>query len=233
MTHPEGYVTVCHARCETAHIPGAGMAEILKVDPARMPFILEYCTRMIVAGKVVAVPTDTLYGLAADPFNLAAISEVNRIKRRMAERPLPLLVESVDQAADLAHDPPRLFFQLAERFWPGPLTLVVTASRQLPLKITGNTGKVGLRWPKAPLVVALIAACARPLTGTSANLTDQPPCTSAEEVDRQIGRAVSLIVDGGPTPAHVPSTVVDLAAERARIIRPGEIPESELKEFFG
>lgn len=233
LTRPQGYVTVCHARFETAHIPGAGMAEILKVDESRLKFILEYSARMILAGKVVAVPTDTLYGLAADPFNLAAVSEVNRIKRRMAERALPLLVDSVDQAADLAHDPPRLFFQLAERFWPGPLTLVVTASRQLPLKITGNTGRVGLRWPKAPVVVGLIAACARPLTGTSANLTEQPPSTSAEEVDRQIGHAVTLILDGGPTPAHVPSTVVDLAGERARIIRPGGVPESELKEYLG
>jgi L-threonylcarbamoyladenylate synthase len=216
-------------------IPSFGdyMAEILKVDPARLEFILDYSTRMILAGKVVAVPTDTLYGLAADPFNLAAVSEVNRIKRRMAERPLPLLVASVDQAADLAHDPPRLFFQLAEKFWPGPLTLVVTASRQLPLKVSGNTGKVGLRWPKAPVVAALIAACGRPLIGTSANLTEQPPCTSAEEVDRQIGDTVPLILDGGPTPAHVPSTVIELAGERARIIRPGGVPESELKEFLG
>jgi L-threonylcarbamoyladenylate synthase len=233
LTHPQGYVTVCHARSGTAHIPGGIMAEILKVDESRLKFVLEYSARMILAGKVVAVPTDTLYGLAADPFNLAAVSEVNRIKRRTTERALPLLVDSVDQAADLAHDPPRLFFQLAERFWPGPLTLVVTASRQLPLKITGNTGKVGLRWPKAPVVVGLIAACARPLTGTSANLTDHPPSTSAEEVERQIGRAVTLILDGGPTPAHVPSTVVDLAGERARVIRPGGVPESELKEFLG
>ncbi len=209
------------------------MAEIIKVDPARMQFVIEYTTRLIMAGKVVAVPTDTLYGLAADPLNLAAVSEVNRIKRRTTERPLPLLVDSVDQAADYSHDPPRVFFTLAERFWPGPLTLVVNASRQLPLKVTGNTGKIGLRWPKAPVVVGLIAACARPLIGTSANLTEQPACTSAEEVDRQIGGAVPLILDGGPTPAHVPSTVVELTGGRARIIRPGGVPESELKEFLG
>lgn len=209
------------------------MAEIIKVDPARMEFVIEYTVRLLMAGKVVAVPTDTLYGLAADPLNLAAVSEVNRIKHRTTERPLPLLVDSVDQAADYSHDPPRVFFTLAEKFWPGPLTLVVNASRQLPLKVTGNTGKVGLRWPLAPVVTGLIAACARPLIGTSANLTDHPASTTAEEVNRQIGDSVPLILDGGPTPAHVPSTVVDLAGPRARILRVGGVPESELKEYLG
>jgi len=209
------------------------MAEILKVDPTRLEHILDSATRVILAGKAVVVPTDTLYGLAADPFNLAAVNEVNRIKRRTVERPLPLLVDSVDQAADISNDPPPLFYKLAEKYWPGPLTLVVPAARRLPLKVTGNTGKVGLRWPKAPLVVALIAACGRPLIGTSANLTENPPCTTAEDAALQIGDVVPLIIDGGPTPAHVPSTVVELWADRARIIRPGAIPESELKELLG
>ena len=130
------------------------MAEILKVDTtdsARLEFVLEYTTRLITAGKVVAFPTDTFYGLGADPLNLSAVSEIFRIKRRTAERPLPLLVASLDQAADLANNPPRVFFKLAEKFWPGPLTIVVTASRLIPLKVTANTGKVGLRWPRAPL----------------------------------------------------------------------------------
>ena len=87
----------------------------------------------------------------ADPLNLAAVTEVFRIKGRSSDRPLPLLVASLDQASDLTSDPPALFFKLAEKFWPGPLTLVVPASRQIPLKVTGNTGKVGLRWPRAPL----------------------------------------------------------------------------------
>ncbi len=208
------------------------MAEILKVDPNRLEQILDVATRLVLAGKAVAVPTDTLYGLVADPFNLAAVSEVNRIKHRMVERPLPLLVDSIDQAADISQNPPALFFKLAEKYWPGPLTLVVSAARRLPLKTTGNTGKVGLRWPRAPIAVALIAACGRPLIGTSANLTEMPPCMTADEVMLQIGDAVPLIIDGGPTPAHVPSTVVELWQGRARIIRPGVVPESELKELL-
>jgi len=209
------------------------MAELLKVDPTRLEFLLGYAVRMIVTGKVVAFPTDTFYGLGADPFNLAAVSEVFRIKHRTTDRPLPLLVASIDQAADLTHDPPQLFFTLAKKFWPGPLTLVVPASRQIPLKVTANTGNVGLRWPQALLATALVEAAARPLTGTSANLSELPACSTAEEVQRQIGDLLPLILDGGPTRGELASTVVDLTAERARILRPGGIPESDLKEFLG
>jgi tRNA threonylcarbamoyl adenosine modification protein (Sua5/YciO/YrdC/YwlC family) len=211
------------------------MAEILNVnteDPARLEFVLEYSTRMILAGKVIALPTDTFYGLGADPFNLAAITEIFRIKRRISERALPLLVASLDQAADLANDPPALFFELGKRFWPGPLTMVVSASSQIPLKVTANTRKVGLRWPKAPLAVALIAAVNRPITGTSANLSDTASCASAEEVDAQLGEELPLILDGGRTAGKLASTVVDLTGDRCRILRAGAVPESELKEFL-
>src|ERR1700693_1486964 len=122
------------------------MSEVLKVDGQRLEFVLEYSIRLILAGKVVAFPTDTFYGLGADPFNLAAVSEIFRIKRRSYDRPLPLLVSSLGQAADMTADPPALFFRLAEEFWPGPLTIIVPASRQIPLKVSGNTGRVGLRW---------------------------------------------------------------------------------------
>ncbi len=208
------------------------MSEIIKVDPARLEFVLEYAVRLILAGKVVAFPTDTFYCLGADPFNLAAVSEVYRIKGRTADRPLPLLVASLDQASDLTTDPPALFFKLAEKFWPGPLTIVVPASRQIPLKVTGNTGKVGLRWPRAPLAVALIAAAARPLTGTSANLSEHPACATAEEVDEQVGKTLPLILDAGPAEGELASTVVELAGEEARIVRRGPVTEDHLKEFL-
>jgi L-threonylcarbamoyladenylate synthase len=209
------------------------MSEILKVDSSRLEYALENAVRLILEGEVLAMPTDTFYCLAADPFNLKAVSEVYRIKRRPAGRPLPILVASLDQAADLTEDPPALFFKLAEKFWPGQLMLVVPASRQIPLKVTGNTGKVGLRWPQAPLAVALIAAAARPLIGTSANLTNYPACASAQEVEDQMGHAVPLILDGGATKGDLASTVVELAGEGGRILRPGPVTESQLKEFLG
>jgi L-threonylcarbamoyladenylate synthase len=212
------------------------MAEILRVnteDSERLEFLLEYSTRMILAGKVIAFPTDTFYGLGADPFNLAAVTEIFRIKHRTAERALPLLVASLDQGADLANNPPAVFFELAKKFWPGPLTLVVSASRQIPLKVTANTRKVGLRWPKSPLAVALIVAAGRPITGTSANLSDADSCATAQEVEKQLGEDVPLILDGGRTEGKLPSTVVDLTGDRCRILRAGAIPEFELKEFLG
>jgi len=208
------------------------MARLLKLDAARLEPVLKVAKDMILSGKAIAVPTDTLYGLAVDPYNLAAVNEINRIKRRTVERALPLLVDSIDRAAEIAQNPPNLFFQLATKSWPGALTLVVAASPGLPLKITGNSGKVGLRWPKAPFAEALITACGRALTGTSANLTENPPCTTAEDVALQIGDVIPLIVDGGPTPAHVPSTVIELTGSRARLVRPGAIPESELKDIL-
>ena len=212
---------------------GGPMAEILKVENSSLEYVLQYAVRLILQGRVVAFPTDTFYGLGADPFNLAAVSEIFRIKRRAADRPLPLLVDSIDQAIDLVQNPPKLFFSLAQKFWPGALTLVVPASRQIPLKVTANTGKVGLRWPQAPFVVALIAAAGRPLTGTSANLSDMESCSTADEVDCQIGDVLPLILDGGLTPGGSASTVVELMGEAGRIVRQGAIPESELKEYLG
>jgi L-threonylcarbamoyladenylate synthase len=209
------------------------MAEILKIENSSLEYVLEYAVRFILHGKVVAFPTDTFYGLGTDPFNLAAVSEIFRIKRRTADRPLPLLVDSIDQAADLTQHPPKLFFTLAQKFWPGALTLVVPASRQIPLKVTANTGKVGLRWPRAPFVVALIAAAGRPLTGTSANCSGLESCSTADEVDCQIGDRLPLILDGGLTPGGLASTVIELAGETGRIVRQGCISESELKEYLG
>lgn len=209
------------------------MSEILKVDSERMEFVLEYSTRLIHAGKVVAFPTDTFYGLGADPFNLSAVSQIFRIKRRSYDRPLPLLVASLDQALDLTIDPPRLFFTLAEKFWPGPLTIIVPASRQIPLKVTGNTGRVALRWPNAPLAVALVTAAGRPLTGTSANLTEHPACSTADEVEAQIGDTLPLILDGGETPGEMASTIVEVNGDKARILRPGPVAESDIKELVG
>ena len=212
---------------------GKKMAEILKADESRLSFAVDYAARLIRAGKVVAVPTDTLYGLAADPFNLAAVNEVFRIKQRAASQPLPLLVASLEQAAELTVYPPDdLLAELAKRFWPGPLTIVVPAAPQIPLRITAHTGKLGLRWPRAPLVEALIAATGCPLTGTSANLSDHPPCRTAEEVNRQIGEALPLILDGGTAPGGVASTVVEVVGDRIRLLRPGGIPEPELEEFL-
>lgn len=209
------------------------MAELLKVskNSPEAPRIA-YAASLIRGGQVVAIPTDTFYGLAADPFNLYAVDQIFQIKGRPGHKPLLLLVGSIEQAEELSANVPDHFYALARRFWPGPLTIVVEASRRVPLKITGNTGKVALRLPGAKIPVALIQELDMPLTGTSANLTGLKECSAAEVVQDQLGDRLPLIVDGGDSQAALPSTIVEVNREGWRITREGAVPSEEIKEFF-
>ena len=206
-------------------------AEILRVS-AQSPSVdaLRYAAERLQRGEVVAIPTDTVYGLAADPFNLAAVEEIFRVKGRPEERALPILVNSLDQAMLLAREVPRNFLRLAEEYWPGALTLVVDASHRLPLKVTANTGRIALRWPRSEVVGRLIEECDSPLTGTSANLSGAPSCTSAEMVMKQLGDRLGLILDGGETKSAIPSTIVELHGDEWRILREGAITAAEVEE---
>ncbi len=142
-------------------------AELLRVN-AQSPEadLLRYAADFIARGCVIAIPTDTFYGLAADPFNLAAVDEIYRVKGRPESRALPILVNSIEQAILLAREAPRKFLRLAQAFWPGGLTLVVNAAQRIPLKVTAGTGRVALRWPNSTLVRRLIDECEGPVTGT-------------------------------------------------------------------
>lgn len=207
------------------------MAEILAISPEKPePQLIERAVQLLRRGEVVGVPTDTLYGLAADPFNLAAVARLYQIKGRPERRALPILIASIDQAEELVGDLPDIFFHLAKRFWPGPLTLVVDASRRVPLKVTGNTGRVALRIPRAEIPCALINALGTPVTGTSANLSGFSACLDAGQVVKQLGERLPLILDGGASKTRLASTVVDLRGEQWRILREGPIGEGEIQE---
>src|SRR5262249_28079708 len=143
--------------------------------------LVSYAAEQIRAGQVLGMPTDTFYGLAADPFNLRAVDRVYEIKSRSRHKPLSLLIECVDQAEELARSLPGEFLKLAERFWPGPLTMIAQAGTRLPLKVTANTGNVALRVPSATIPLAVVKAAAIPITATSANLSGATECTSAEQ----------------------------------------------------
>ena len=143
------------------------------------------------------MPTDTFYGLAADPFNLRAVERVYEIKSRLRHKPLSLLIENVDQAEEFARPLPDDFHLLARRFWPGPLTMIVPAASHLPLKVTANTGNVALRVPAAEIPLAVVRAAKIPITATSANLSGAAECTTAEQVQEQLQGRIALIVDGG------------------------------------
>jgi L-threonylcarbamoyladenylate synthase len=206
-------------------------AELLKisaVDPDKNT--LQYAANLIRRGEVVGVPTDTFYGLAADPFNLAAIEAIYRVKGRPEDRALPILVNSIEQALTMAREVPPLFLTLAHNFWPGALTLLVDASHQVPLKVTGNKGRVALRWPGSAVVSALIDQLKSPVTGTSANLSGHPSCSNAEDLMMQLGDRVPLILDAGETGALLSSTIVDLSNGDWRILREGLVSEQEIEQ---
>lgn len=210
-------------------------AEILKVN-SQTPeaSLIRYAADQIRAGEVLGMPTDTFYGLAADPFNLRAVDRVYDIKTRSRHKPLSLLIESVEQAEDLAQPLPEEFYALARRFWPGPLTMIVKAGSRLPLKVTANTGNVALRVPNAPIPLAVIQAAQIPITATSANLSGASECTTAIAVRDQLEGRIAIIVDGGTSPRDVASTIIDLTDEEARwkVMREGAISAQEISSFF-
>lgn len=191
---------------------------------------MQYAAGFVRRGKVVGIPTDTFYGLSVDPFNLAAIEAVFRAKGRPETKALPILVNSVEQAVTLVRDVPDCFLALANRFWPGGLTLVVEATHRLPLKVTGNTGRVALRWPNSAVATALIEAAGGPVTGTSANLSGFPSCTNAAQLAKQLGDRLPLILDGGDTGGNLASTIVALRGTEWSIIREGVVSEAEIRK---
>ena len=203
--------------------------EVLKVSPdSPESSVVDYAADFIRRGRVVGLPTDTFYALSADPFNLSSIEHVFRVKGRAENKALPILVNSIEQAVTLARDLPDSFLVLAHKFWPGALTLVVEATHRLPLKVTGNTGRVALRWPNSRIASALIEAVHGPITGTSANLSGFPSCTNASQIVKQLGERLPLILDSGDTGAILASTIVRVNGKEWTIIREGAIPESEI-----
>ena len=206
-------------------------AELLKVSAKKPELkVIRYAADLIARGQVVGVPTDTFYGLAADPFNLAAVEEIYRVKGRPENRALPILVSSIEQTIPLTLDMPENFLKLAQKFWPGALTLVVEASNRLPLKVTANTKRVALRWPNSPVDCALIEALSSPITGTSANISGHPSCSNAHDLIAQLGERLPLILDSGETGASVSSTIVDLRKDEWRIVRQGAVSEQEISK---
>ena len=191
---------------------------------------MQYVVSCLRMGRVVGMPTDTFYGLAVDPVNLRAVERIYEIKSRVKHKPLSLLIANVNQAYELSRDLGTNLDKLAERFWPGPLTVIVKASSRLPLRSTANTGNVALRVPDASIPRAVVEAFGMPITATSANLAGTPECTNAVCVLNQIGDRIPLIVDGGPTGRSLPTTIVDISEGEGvwRVLREGAIPTHEI-----
>ncbi len=205
-------------------------AEMLRVHPDEPEMDrVNYIVSCLNSGKVVGMPTDTFYGLAVDPVNLRAVESIYEIKTRLKHKPLSLLIGSVAQAYEVARDLDSNFDRLAERFWPGPLTLIVRAGSRLPLRSTANTGNVALRVPDCTIARTVVETFGLPITATSANLQNAAECTYAACVRDQIGDRIPLIVDGGPTGRSMHTTIVDLSSSNGwHILREGAIPTYEI-----
>lgn len=192
---------------------------------------LDRAATVVLRGKIVAIPTDGLYTLVADPFNLQTVVRVFQAKGRESVRSLPLLVAGIIMAEEYAKETTVRFSILARRFWPGPLTIIVPASEKVPLKVTGNTGRLALRQSKSPVVAGLLERVGRPLIGTSANISGSPTCRSGIDVFGKMDGRVDLVLDGG-TITGTGATTIDITEPYWRVIREGAVTERELAELL-
>jgi len=195
---------------------------IVRVDRKRVDGkVLEPVAEIVRRGGLVVYPTDTVYGLGADPFNERAVERIYEVKKRDRSKPLPVLVASLRDAERIAVLTSSAR-KLAGKYWPGPLTLILKA-RSLPCILTACTGKVAVRMPGDPVALLLVELSGGLLIGTSANISGRPPPRTAREALEQIGREVDAVVDAGPSFYGLPSTVVDVSTGRPRLVRRGPI----------
>jgi len=184
-------------------------------------------------GKLVAFPTETVYGLGANALDFLAVSRIFHAKGRPETSPLIVHVATIEMARELAAEWPETAQKLAERFWPGPLTLVVRKKPVIPDIVTAGLPTVGLRMPAHPVALALLRASGIPIAAPSANRFTQLSPTTAEHVRQGLGRRVDYILDGGGCEVGIESTVVSLVGEAPSILRPGGVPRNEIEAVIG
>jgi len=184
-------------------------------------------------GGLVAFPTDTVYGLGACYNNYEAVERIYRIKQRLRNKALPLLLAEAAQISEVAEYVPPAAWLLVGRFLPGALTIVLPKSKSVPDIITGGAKTVAVRIPAHPVPVALIRGVGMPIIGTSANLSGKPSILAAREICSQFGDKIDLVIDGGRCPGGRESTIVDVTGEVPRVLREGAISRQELAQACG
>lgn len=193
---------------------------------------VEEAARVLRGGGLVVIPTETVYGIAADAGNPAAVARLRAAKGRPETKPLPVMATSPEDVGRLARNPPPVAWQLARAFWPGPLTLVLPAGPAVSEAIHAGSHGVGLRSPDHAVALAVLNAAGRPLTLTSANLSGEPDTTTAADAMAALNGRVDLILDAGPTALGHPSTVLNLAVQPPVILREGGVSADRLREFL-
>lgn len=209
-------------------------ARVIVADsPERYQEAIRDSARLLAAGNVVVLPTETVYGLAANAFDPAAVARIYEIKGRPAHNPIIVHVSDEQMARKCVRSWPAVAHQLCRAFWPGPLTLVLPRSDHIPAVVTAGGDTVGIRCPAHDLIQAVIRECGFPLAAPSANPANRVSPTRAEHVLRYFGEVVPLIVDGGPAQVGIESTVLDLGRTPPRILRPGMVHEEALRAVVG
>jgi L-threonylcarbamoyladenylate synthase len=204
--------------------------DLIEIDPDQpSPEAIERAAAHLRRGDVVAIPTEALYMLVADPLNLNAVGRVFAAKGREIHRSLPLLISGVFMAENLAKELSTRFHLLARHFWPGPLTIIVPASAKVPLKVTGNTGRLAMRQSRSRVAQALLDWLDQPLIATSANISGQPTCRSGIDVFGTMDGRVDLVLDGG-TCSGLGATTVDITEPYWKVIRAGSVSEKEIAD---
>lgn len=201
------------------------------IQPAN-PDTIQYAAGLLRQGKLVAIPTETVYGLGADAKNPEAVRRIFAAKGRPADH--PLIVHIPDKAAlnDWAIDIPEIAWKLAEHFWPGPLTLVLLKHPSVPYEVTGGQDTVALRVPNHPVALALLQAFGGGIAAPSANRYCRISPTQASHVEEELGNKVDMILDGGSCQVGLESTIVDLSSGRPKLLRPGKISRLEIEEVL-
>ncbi len=194
---------------------------------------IEHAARLLRAGRLVAFPTETVYGLGANALDAEAVARIYAVKRRPATSPLIVHVASAEMTHSLVADWPEAAERLARFFWPGPLTLVVKKQPAIPDIVTAGLSTVAVRMPAHPIAQALICAARVPLAAPSANRFTELSPTTADHVRRSLGSEVDLILDGGPCQVGIESTVLSLAEPIPILLRPGAISRTELEAIVG
>ena len=209
-------------------------AEILSTHtPALFASAVRRATELLRSGEVVALPTETVYGLAANALDAKAVAKIFQIKGRPVNNPIIVHVASVAMAVRCAGDWPGSADKLACAFWPGPLTLVLPRAKEIPGIVAAGGATVGVRWPSHPFIQAVIRQCGFPLAAPSANLSGRVSPTNAGHVQEQLGGTIPLIVDGGQSHVGIESTVLDLTVSPPEILRPGMIHGESLAAVIG
>jgi L-threonylcarbamoyladenylate synthase len=207
---------------------------VLRVDLHRIGAAATAAASVLRRGGIVALPTETFYGLAVDPENQAAVRSLYRIKQRTGDKPLPILVRDRDQVGGLARPPlPATLEALADAFWPGPLTVILAVREGFAPEALAGGSRIAVRVTSHPVARAVIEQVGGPITGTSANRSGRPPCRGAEAVRRDLGDGVDLILDGGESLAGHPSTLLDLTRRPHPILRPGAVGRRDLAAVLG